>query len=106
VLDDVTNRSLLAGREVADAGTLRHAIGARVGDAPLEVAVRFGEITLTSREVVGLKPGDVVPLGHRTDRPLSVCVGGVDRFAALPGRRGNRLACVLIDPAAPNPGAR
>jgi flagellar motor switch protein FliM len=98
VLDDVTNRSLLTGREVADADHLRGAIGDRVGEAPLEVAVRFGEISLSSRQVVALRPGDVVPLGHRTDRPLSVCVGGVDRFAALPGRRGNRLACVLIDP--------
>ncbi len=107
VLDDVTNRSLLTGREVADADTLRSAIGARVGDAALDVAVRFNEITLPSRDVVALRAGDVLPLKHRTDRPLSVCVGGVDRFAALPGRRGARLACVLIDPTSTlaTPGA-
>jgi flagellar motor switch protein FliM len=97
VLDDVTANSLLIGREVVDPKVLRAALGERVGDAPVEVAVRFNPITLTSREVVSLKAGDVVPLGHRTDRPLAVRVGGVDRFAALPGRRGNRLACVVVD---------
>lgn len=98
VLDEVTANSLLSGREVADPQVLRSAIGDRVGDASVEVAVHFTEITLTSRRVVSLQPGDIVPLGHRTDRPLAVCVAGVDRFAALPGRRGNRLACVLVDP--------
>jgi flagellar motor switch protein FliM len=98
VLDEVTHNSFLAGREVTDPAVLRAAVGERIGDAPVDVAVRFTEITLTSREVVDLQPGDVVQLGHRTDRPLAVCVGGVDRFAALPGRRGSRLACVLVDP--------
>jgi flagellar motor switch protein FliM len=97
VLDDVTANSLLIGREVVDPKVLRAALGERVGDAPVEVAVRFNPITLTSREVVSLRAGDIVPLGHRTDRPLAVRVGGVDRFAALPGRRGNRLACVVVD---------
>jgi flagellar motor switch protein FliM len=105
VLDEVTHNSFLAGREVTDPAVLRAAVGERIGDAPVDVAVRFTEITLTSREVVDLQPGDVVQLGHRTDRPLAVCVGGVDRFAALPGRRGNRLACVLVDPDGRQPEA-
>lgn len=105
VLDEVTHNSFLAGREVSDPGVLHAAVTDRVSDAPVNVAVRFTEITLTSRQVVALQPGDVVHLGHRTDKPLSVCVGNVDRFAALPGRRGNRLACVLVDPDLPQPGA-
>lgn len=106
ILDEVTANSHLAGREVTDPAVLRAAIQQRVGDAPVEVAVRFGEIGLTGREVIALRAGDVVPLRHRTDQPLAVCVAGVDRFAALAGRRGNRLACVLVDPDAPlSPGA-
>lgn len=97
VLDEVTANSLLTGREVPDPTVLQAAIGDRVSEAPVQVAVQFAPITLTSREVVSLRAGDVVPLGHRTDRPLAVRVGGVDRFAALPGRRGNRLACVVVD---------
>lgn len=98
VLDELTANSLLSGREVADPVVLKHALADRVGDAPVDVSVHFDEISLTSRRIVALQPGDIVPLGHRTDRPLAVCVAGVDRFSALPGRRGSRLACVLVDP--------
>jgi flagellar motor switch protein FliM len=97
VLDEVTASSLLTGRPVADPHVLRSVLGDRVGEAPLDVTVRFAGITLPSKRVVALRPGDLVPLGHRVDRPLAVCVEGIDRFAALPGRRGNRLACVVVD---------
>jgi flagellar motor switch protein FliM len=46
-------------------------------------------------DIVDLRPGDVLPLDHRVDAPLEVSVGGVPRFAARPGRRGKRLACVI-----------
>jgi len=98
VLDEVTTSAHQAGHGVRDPQVLRHALGDRVSDAPVQLAVRFNGVTLTSREIVALRPGDVVALDHRTDRPLAVCVGGVERFAALPGRRGARLACVLVEP--------
>ncbi len=101
VLDEVTASSFLSGREVADPTALRSAMADRIGDAGVTVAVRFGGVDLTSREVVELRPGDVVPLHHRTDRPLSVSVDGVDRFHAVAGRRGARLACVVVDPNQP-----
>lgn len=103
VLDEVTANSFLSGREVADPAALRSAMAERIGDADVTVAVRFGGVDLTSREVVALRPGDVVPLHHRTDRPLSVSVDGVDRFHAVAGRRGARLACVVVDPATASP---
>lgn len=101
VLDDVTANSLLAGREVTDPSALQQALGDRLGAAPVTVAVRFQDITLSSRQVVDLRPGDLVPLNHRVDRPLAVSVDGVDRFAAVAGRRGARLACVVVEPGAP-----
>lgn len=106
VLDDVTHTSRLAGRAVADPEVLRHAVADRVSDAPVDVSVHFREITLTSREVVLLRPGDLLQLGHRVDRPLAVSVAGVDRFHAKPGRLGSRLACVLVDPDSPDSGAQ
>jgi flagellar motor switch protein FliM len=102
VLDEVTASSLLAGREVADPGALRGALGARVSAAPVTVAVRFADIELTSRQVVHLRPGDVVPLHHRVDRPLAVEIDGVERFAAVAGRRGPRLACVVVEQGDPS----
>lgn len=68
--------------------------------APVQVQVRFSPVTLTSREIVELRPGDVLPLHHATAAPLTVLAEGVPLFAAQPGRRGKRLACRIVDPEA------
>jgi flagellar motor switch protein FliM len=95
----VTGNSLLAGRVEADADSVRNALAGRMGGAPVTVSVSFLPVVLPLSDVVDLQPGDVLPLDHRVDAPLEVSVGGVPRFAAKPGRRGKRLACVITSVA-------
>ncbi|HEY0397484.1 MAG TPA: flagellar motor switch protein FliM [Acidimicrobiia bacterium] len=99
VLDEVMGNSLLAGRIEADAGSVRDALAGRMGSAPVTVSVSFPPVALALADIVDLRPGDVLPLDHRIDAPLEVSVGGVPRFAARPGRRGKRLACVITSVA-------
>ena len=99
VLDEVTGNSLLAGRVEADAESVRDALAGRMGAAPVTVSVSFHPVALALSDIVDLRPGDVLPLDHRVDAPLEVSVGGVPRFAARPGRRGKRLACVITSVA-------
>ena len=99
VLDEVTGNSLLAGRVEADAESVRNALAGRMGAAPVTVSVNFQPVVLPLSDIVDLQPGDVLPLDHRVDAPLEVSVGGVARFAARPGRRGKRLACVITSVA-------
>jgi flagellar motor switch protein FliM len=99
VLDEVMGSSLLAGRIEADAGSVRDALAGRMGSAPVTVSVSFPPVALALADIVDLRPGDVLPLDHRVDAPLEVSVGGVPRFAARPGRRGKRLACVITSVA-------
>jgi flagellar motor switch protein FliM len=99
VLDDVAANSLSAGRVEADAESVRDALAGRMGGAPVTVSVSFPPVALALSDIVDLRPGDVVPLDHRVDAPLEVSVGGVARFAARPGRRGKRLACVITSVA-------
>jgi len=100
VLDEVAANSLLAGRVEADAESVRESLAERMGAAPVTVSVSFPAVTLALSEIVDLRPGDVLPLEHRVDAPLEVSVGGLPRFAARPGRRGKRLACVITSVAA------
>ena len=50
----------------------------------------------------------VLPLRHPIDDPLSVTVGDVPCFHAVAGRKGQRLACMIVpspestDPSAPS----
>ncbi|MDQ1492803.1 MAG: flagellar motor switch protein FliM [Actinomycetota bacterium] len=99
VLDEVMGNSLLAGRIEADAGSVRDALAGRMGSAPVTVSVSFPPVALALADIIDLRPGDVLPLDHRIDAPLEVSVGGVPRFAARPGRRGKRLACVITSVA-------
>jgi flagellar motor switch protein FliM len=67
-------------------------------DAAVDVSVRFRPITLTSQEILGLEVGDVVPLRHMASAPLTVAAAGVPVTSGVPGRRGRRLACLIVDP--------
>lgn len=98
VLDDITAHARPATRGVLDTVAARQAVTASLDHAPVDVSVHFKPICLPSGTIVGLQPGDVVPLGHRVEIPLTVSIAGVDCFAARPGQRGRRLACLLVDP--------
>jgi flagellar motor switch protein FliM len=100
VLDEVAANSLLAGRVEANADSVRESLASRMGAAPVTVSVSFPPVTLALSDIVDLRPGDVLPLEHRVDDPLEVSIGGLPRFAARPGRRGKRLACVITSVAA------
>jgi flagellar motor switch protein FliM len=66
------------------------------------------ETTMTARELLTLKPGDVVCLGVPTDRPLRIKVAGMDRFEGRPLRVGQNAGCVIDAvpaPPAATPGA-
>jgi flagellar motor switch protein FliM len=47
--------------------------------------------------VLGLQPGDVVPLGQRVDDGVRLVIGSTRAFSAVPGRDGNRVAVRIVD---------
>jgi flagellar motor switch protein FliM len=100
VLDEVSSTAMHASRTTLDAGAVRQAMQVTLDRAPVEVSVRFKSIQLSSAEIVDLRPGDIVPLSHHVDVPLTVSIAGVDCFPARPGQRGRRLACLLVEPPA------
>ena len=63
---------------------------------PVDVSVVFDTVSLTSNEVVGLQVGDIVPLEHPVDMPLTVEVDGIPCYYAVTGRRSKRLACLVV----------
>ncbi|MCU1374438.1 MAG: Flagellar motor switch protein FliM [Actinomycetia bacterium] len=97
VLDELTANAAEAGRQSVDPLGLRLSLEERLNEAPLPVSVRFTPVTLTASEIVALAPGDLVSLHHHVDAPLDVAVSGVSRFQGRAGRRGKRLACLVLD---------
>lgn len=64
--------------------------------APIDVAVRFQPMRMRTDDIVDLRPGDVVPLGHPTSVPLEVTVNDTVFAHAVPGNQGARLACLVV----------
>jgi flagellar motor switch protein FliM len=97
VLVEVTSSAMHLSSREHDRGAVRAAVGAALDPTPVEISVRFRSTRLSSAEILSLRPGDVVPLAHHVDVPLTVSVAGVDCFPARPGQRGRRLACLLVE---------
>ena len=96
VLDDLTNNALEV-QSLIDPLTVRANLENRLDATPVPVSVAFDPITLTSAEVVAMRPGDLVPLHHPVETPLAIKVGDVECFAGKAGKRGTRLACQVLD---------
>jgi flagellar motor switch protein FliM len=90
-LEAFSGTSSTASTSVASAG--------RLGQCPVEASVRFNDTTVSSRQIVALTLGDVLPLNHPAEDPLTLYVGGVPFLSVLAGRRGHQKAFAVIGPS-------
>ena len=97
VLENVSGK-LFGDRKGADPEESARAVAARLTGVPVDVAVRFDAVTLTSTEILDLQLGDVLPLRHPVSSPLSVVAAGRTCAAAVPGSKGRRLAFMIVQP--------
>jgi flagellar motor switch protein FliM len=70
---------------------IRHIVS-HLLDVPVTLTAILGEVETTVQELNDLKVGDLIPLDAAASRDIKVLVGGLQRFWARPGTRGNRLA--------------
>lgn len=82
----------LTGAKAEAAENLRH----RMHDVPVDVRVTFAPISLPSRDILDLEVGDVLPLRHPTNQPLTLQADGIPVATAVPGSHGKRLACQIV----------
>lgn len=61
------------------------------------LATELGRTELTLREVLELKPGQIVSLRTKAAKPIPVNVEGKRKFLAVPGLRGRSLAIQITD---------
>jgi len=63
--------------------------------ARVDIEPILGQTQLMLSDVARLQPGDVIPLDTAAAEPIPVLVGGVTRFLAKPGRRGEQSSVQL-----------
>jgi flagellar motor switch protein FliM len=64
-----------------------------------DIAALLGTATLTVRDFMSLKVGDVVQLDQRIEEPLEIYVRGRRKFLARPGIVGKKIGFQVIGPA-------
>jgi flagellar motor switch protein FliM len=96
VLETFEAQSMFAGRGSVDPAVFLRQLHESVRDVPVDIHVTFKPVALTSAEVVDLEVGDVVPLHHSVNEPLTISVGNIGCFAGVSGRKGKRLACLVV----------
>jgi flagellar motor switch protein FliM len=75
----------------------RTALAKRIADVRVVARVRMRPRTVSSQAVLAMRPGDVLPIGHRTAEPLSVVVDEVELYHAVLGQSGSRVAAVVVE---------
>jgi flagellar motor switch protein FliM len=83
------------GESHADASQVR--LRERLLEVPLEVVVCFPDIFLPPEELLGLRPGDVVPLHREVDKALQLRAEGEPYRSVRLTARGKRLAAVVVE---------
>jgi flagellar motor switch protein FliM len=68
----------------------------RLADVEVDVSVRFDPLQLSSQEIGRLVVGDVLQLGHRTTKPLSITSASTTFALAVPGTSGRRQAVLVV----------
>jgi flagellar motor switch protein FliM len=93
-LDDFADATPTDGAADPDSSS---AVASTLLATTVDVSVRFQPLTLTPGEILGLSVGDVVALRHPAHDPLTLSVSDIPLLAGVPGRRGRRLACRIVE---------
>lgn len=97
VLDQISQQTRFQ-RQVSEefARATRATIARAIRNATLRVEPVLGRARLSLNDVANLQVGDVVTLNSREEDPIPVMVGGIPRFLAKPGRRGEQSSVQIV----------
>ena len=97
VITSFTGQGVQSPAPLPDPDAMAESLSERLLDVSVNVGMRFPSVPLTSEEIVSLCVGDIIPLGHPVGHALEMAAEGVAYATAYPGRRGKRLACLIVD---------
>jgi len=63
----------------------------------VEMRAELGRTSLPLSELMNLSLGDVIPLQRRTNEPIQVFIGNMEKFKASTGRAGKRRALRILE---------
>lgn len=101
VLEQMTGKAFFADRKSFDAEDTLRALTGQIEHVPVEVSVSFEPVVLTGGDILGLQPGDVLPLRHPVGAPLKVQVSDRTCAFGVAGAKGRRMAFMVVEDGPP-----
>lgn len=105
-LDALSATSIYGAQSQVDVAASRQRARQHLASAPIELCAQFRPVEMSADDVVRLQVGDVLPLSHPVDAPLTISVDGLPAFDAVIGRRNRRMAVRIEGPADPTEQGR
>ena len=95
---EAVNQSADRGEKLRQRSAAAARTTQRLNDVEVDVSIRFDPIQLPSSQIGQLAVGDVLDLGHRTSKPLSITSATSTFAIAVPGASGKQLAALIVEP--------
>ncbi len=101
-LEALSATSLYGSQSMHNMAETRERLHEHLGETPVTVSAQFRQIEMTADAIVKLRVGDILPLSHPLDEPLTLVVGETPTYRARIGRKNRRLAMLIDSKADPN----
>lgn len=92
VMDKLNTKFWYSTMQNKDEEEYTEAIEALIAKAPMPIKAVLGTSSISVNDFINLQPGDIIRLDRKVDEELSVYVGNIRKFTALPGVSGNGYA--------------
>jgi flagellar motor switch protein FliM len=96
LMDDLSAQSWFNAGRLRGSAEFAERIGGRLDRAPLDVSALLAETTITLRDLLTMRPGDLVVTEKPASDPIALCVEGRKKFLGLLGQhKGARAVQIL-----------
>lgn len=92
VMDKLNTKFWYSTMQSRDEQEYTEAIEALISKAPMPIKAILGTSSISVSDFINLQAGDIIRLDRKVDEELSVYVGSIRKFTALPGSSGNGYA--------------
>ncbi len=99
IMKDLVGNSWVDQSKKSDFEENRQLNTENLHEVTTDITAQLGTATLTIRDFLSLKVGDVVQLDQRTTDPLEIYVRGRRKFHARPGVVGKKIGFQVVGPA-------
>lgn len=92
VMDKLNTKYWYSTMQERDEKEYTEALESLISKAPMPIKAVLGNSSISVNDFINLQIGDIIRLDTKVDEPLSVFVGNIKKFTALPGASGEQYA--------------